>query len=125
MNKCLVRQGLQNGEWSLKNDHSLVIVNFFSNWNLQDVQYADIDYMDRQLDFVLDPEFAGLPSLVDNMRKDGMRFIFILVIWNSGERIQMDEWKPYITIYKTHLLKISTYIWYIPLLFWIYDVAVF
>lgn len=80
MNKCLVRQGLQNGEWSLKNDHSLVIVNFFSNWNLQDVQYADIDYMDRQLDFVLDPEFAGLPSLVDNMRKDGMRFIFILVI---------------------------------------------
>ncbi|XP_077421965.1 sucrase-isomaltase, intestinal [Vanacampus margaritifer] len=43
-----------------------------------DVQYADIDYMNRQLDFVLDPEFAGLPSLVNNMRNEGMRFIFIL-----------------------------------------------
>lgn len=47
---------------------------------LQDVQYADIDYMDRQLDFVLDPEFSKLPALVDTMRRDGMRFIFILVI---------------------------------------------
>ncbi|XP_034556178.1 maltase-glucoamylase, intestinal [Notolabrus celidotus] len=43
-----------------------------------DVQYADIDYMDRQLDFVLDPEFDGLPALVDTMRGEGMRFIFIL-----------------------------------------------
>ncbi|KAG8002120.1 Maltase-glucoamylase, partial [Nibea albiflora] len=43
-----------------------------------DVQYADIDYMDRQLDFVLDPEFKNLPTLVDNMRREGMRFIFIL-----------------------------------------------
>ncbi|XP_077579158.1 sucrase-isomaltase, intestinal [Stigmatopora nigra] len=43
-----------------------------------DVQYADIDYMHRQLDFVLDPEFDGLPNLVDTMRKEGMRFIFIL-----------------------------------------------
>ena len=50
------------------------------NWCLlQDVQYADIDYMDRQLDFVLDPEFARLPQLVDEMRAEGMRFIFILV----------------------------------------------
>lgn len=47
---------------------------------LQDVQYADIDYMDRQLDFVLDPEFDGLPELVKEMRGEGMRFIFILVI---------------------------------------------
>ncbi|XP_049925950.1 sucrase-isomaltase, intestinal [Epinephelus moara] len=43
-----------------------------------DVQYADIDYMDRQLDFVLDPEFDGLPALVNRMRGEGMRFIFIL-----------------------------------------------
>lgn len=47
---------------------------------LQDVQYADIDYMDRQLNFVLDPEFEGLPALVDEMRGEGMRFIFILVM---------------------------------------------
>ncbi|XP_054598752.1 sucrase-isomaltase, intestinal isoform X2 [Nothobranchius furzeri] len=43
-----------------------------------DVQYADIDYMERQLDFVLDSDFKGLPALVDSMRKEGMRFIFIL-----------------------------------------------
>ncbi|KAG7226089.1 hypothetical protein INR49_018700 [Caranx melampygus] len=43
-----------------------------------DVQYADIDYMDRQLDFILDPEFQHLPALVDQMRAEGMRFIFIL-----------------------------------------------
>ncbi|XP_040902104.1 maltase-glucoamylase, intestinal isoform X2 [Toxotes jaculatrix] len=43
-----------------------------------DVQYADIDYMERQLDFVLDPEFRNLPALVDRMRGEGMRFIFIL-----------------------------------------------
>ncbi|KAK5868335.1 hypothetical protein PBY51_009361 [Eleginops maclovinus] len=43
-----------------------------------DVQYADIDYMERQLDFVLDSQFQGLPALVDKMRADSMRFIFIL-----------------------------------------------
>ncbi|XP_015233743.1 PREDICTED: sucrase-isomaltase, intestinal [Cyprinodon variegatus] len=44
-----------------------------------DVQYADIDYMERQLDFVLDKvNFGGLPDLVNKMRAEGMRFIFIL-----------------------------------------------
>ncbi|XP_054477744.1 sucrase-isomaltase, intestinal [Anoplopoma fimbria] len=43
-----------------------------------DVQYADIDYMERQLDFVLDSDFKQLPALVDSMRAEGMRFIFIL-----------------------------------------------
>nr|XP_046169636.1 maltase-glucoamylase, intestinal [Oncorhynchus gorbuscha]XP_046169637.1 maltase-glucoamylase, intestinal [Oncorhynchus gorbuscha]XP_046169639.1 maltase-glucoamylase, intestinal [Oncorhynchus gorbuscha]XP_046169640.1 maltase-glucoamylase, intestinal [Oncorhynchus gorbuscha] len=43
-----------------------------------DVQYADIDYMERQLNFVLDSQFQGLPALVDHMRGEGMRFIFIL-----------------------------------------------
>ncbi|KAJ8368020.1 hypothetical protein SKAU_G00080480 [Synaphobranchus kaupii] len=43
-----------------------------------DVQYADIDYMDRQLDFTLDKNFAGLPALVDRMREEGMKFVFIL-----------------------------------------------
>uniref|UniRef100_A0A8C1T8Z6 alpha-glucosidase n=1 Tax=Cyprinus carpio TaxID=7962 RepID=A0A8C1T8Z6_CYPCA len=45
-----------------------------------DVQYADIDYMERQMDFTLDQvNFKGLPALVDQMRAEGMRFIFILV----------------------------------------------
>lgn len=46
---------------------------------LQDVQYADIDYMDRQLNFVLDPEFSNLPALVERIQGDGGRFIIILV----------------------------------------------
>ncbi|XP_044058887.1 maltase-glucoamylase, intestinal [Siniperca chuatsi] len=53
-----------------------------------DVQYADIDYMNRQLDFVLDLEFDGLPALVDQMRAEGMRFIFILDPAISGNETQ-------------------------------------
>ncbi|XP_074023543.1 maltase-glucoamylase-like [Numenius arquata] len=43
-----------------------------------DVQYADIDYMERQLDFTLNPRFSGLPALIDKIRGEGMRFILIL-----------------------------------------------
>lgn len=64
------------------------------NWHLlQDVQYADIDYMERQLNFVLDKDFQGLPALVDSMRDEGMRFIFILV---------MRYWDLYIEVMLNH-----------------------
>ncbi|XP_014807469.1 PREDICTED: maltase-glucoamylase, intestinal-like [Calidris pugnax] len=43
-----------------------------------DVQYADIDYMERQLDFTLNPRFSGLPALIDKIRGEGMRFVLIL-----------------------------------------------
>ncbi|XP_076845359.1 maltase-glucoamylase isoform X2 [Brachyhypopomus gauderio] len=43
-----------------------------------DVQYADIDYMERQVDFKLNPAFSGLPEWVEKMQKEGLRFIFIL-----------------------------------------------
>ena len=45
-----------------------------------DVQYADIDYMERQLDFTLDERnFAGLADYVDKIRSEyDMRFILIL-----------------------------------------------
>ncbi|XP_013922389.1 PREDICTED: maltase-glucoamylase, intestinal-like, partial [Thamnophis sirtalis] len=43
-----------------------------------DVQYADIDYMERQLDFTLSPNFTNLPALVNRIKKDGMRFVIIL-----------------------------------------------
>lgn len=57
----------------------------------QDVQYSDIDYMERQLDFTLSPKFAGLPALITHMKADGMRVILILVrpcvngtsVWDS------------------------------------------
>lgn len=57
------------------------------------MQYADIDYLERQLDFVLDKEFKNLPALVDRIRGEGMRFIIILVIIIlSYLRIY---WQPY------------------------------
>ncbi|NXI63030.1 MGA protein, partial [Anseranas semipalmata] len=43
-----------------------------------DIQYPDIDYMERQLDFTLSPNFTGLPALVNKIREEGMRFILIL-----------------------------------------------
>ncbi|XP_013810008.1 maltase-glucoamylase-like [Apteryx mantelli] len=43
-----------------------------------DVQYSDIDYMVRQLDFTLSPHFAGLPALINKVKQEGMRFILIL-----------------------------------------------
>ncbi|XP_068026417.1 LOW QUALITY PROTEIN: maltase-glucoamylase-like [Melanerpes formicivorus] len=43
-----------------------------------DVQYSDIDYMLRQLDFTLSPHFSGLPALINRLHEDGMRFILIL-----------------------------------------------
>uniref|UniRef100_A0A8C6XHF7 P-type domain-containing protein n=1 Tax=Naja naja TaxID=35670 RepID=A0A8C6XHF7_NAJNA len=43
-----------------------------------DVQYADIDYMERQLDFTLSPNFTNLPALINRIKKDGMRFVIIL-----------------------------------------------
>uniref|UniRef100_A0A8C0XDJ2 Sucrase-isomaltase, intestinal n=1 Tax=Castor canadensis TaxID=51338 RepID=A0A8C0XDJ2_CASCN len=45
-----------------------------------DVQYSDIDYMERQLDFTLSPKFSGLPDLINRMKDRGMRVILILVL---------------------------------------------
>ncbi|XP_031552826.1 maltase-glucoamylase, intestinal-like [Actinia tenebrosa] len=45
----------------------------------QDVQYGDIDYMVRQLDFTYDKDkFAGLPDYVRSIKKEGLRYIIIL-----------------------------------------------
>ncbi|KAM7133396.1 sucrase-isomaltase, intestinal [Molossus nigricans] len=43
-----------------------------------DVQYTDIDYMERQLDFTIGQEFHDLPQFVDKIRNEGMRYIIIL-----------------------------------------------
>ncbi|KAM4693329.1 maltase-glucoamylase-like [Discoglossus pictus] len=55
-----------------------------------DVQYADIDYMERQMDFTLSPNFTGLPALVDKIRLEGMKFIILL-----DPAIAGNETKPY------------------------------
>ncbi|KAK2496039.1 hypothetical protein MC885_013513, partial [Smutsia gigantea] len=55
-----------------------------------DVQYTDIDYMERQLDFTIGEEFHDLPQFVDKIRNEGMRYIIILDPAISG-----NETKPY------------------------------
>lgn len=55
-----------------------------------DVQYSDIDYMERQLDFTLSPKFDGFPALINRMKANGMRVILILDPAISG-----NETKPY------------------------------
>lgn len=48
--------------------------------HFQDVQFGDIDYMIRMKDFTYDPvNFKGLPEFVRSIRKDGLRYIIILV----------------------------------------------
>ncbi|XP_040830836.1 sucrase-isomaltase, intestinal [Ochotona curzoniae] len=53
-----------------------------------DVQYTDIDYMERQLDFTIGDEFRELPQLVDRIRAGGMRYIIILDPAISGNETQ-------------------------------------
>ncbi|XP_030743202.2 maltase-glucoamylase, intestinal-like [Echinops telfairi] len=44
-----------------------------------DVQYGDIDSMERQLDFTYDKtNFAGLPEFVKALKRDGIRYVIIL-----------------------------------------------
>ncbi|XP_023324355.1 sucrase-isomaltase, intestinal [Eurytemora carolleeae] len=44
-----------------------------------DVQWGDIDYMDRSLDFTINPtDFKELPAFVDSLHDIGMKFIPIL-----------------------------------------------
>jgi len=45
----------------------------------QDAQWGDIDIMDKQLDFTVDPvNFAGLPSYVKDLKAEGIKFVTIL-----------------------------------------------
>ncbi|XP_058412401.1 sucrase-isomaltase, intestinal [Diceros bicornis minor] len=53
-----------------------------------DVQYTDINYMERQLDFTIGEEFSELPQFVDRIRAEGMRYIIILDPAISGNETQ-------------------------------------
>ncbi|ELW64814.1 Sucrase-isomaltase, intestinal [Tupaia chinensis] len=53
-----------------------------------DVQYTDIDYMERQLDFTIGERFSDLPQFVDRIRGEGMRYIIILDPAISGNETQ-------------------------------------
>ncbi|XP_043558940.1 maltase-glucoamylase, intestinal [Chiloscyllium plagiosum] len=57
-----------------------------------DVQYVDIDYMERQLDFTLDvDDFQNLPDFFNKIRSEGMRTIIILDPAISGNETRRYE----------------------------------
>ncbi|KAM3654006.1 LOW QUALITY PROTEIN: maltase-glucoamylase-like, partial [Ammospiza maritima maritima] len=72
--------GFQLCRYGYKNDAEIAeLVQGMSQAQIPlDVQYADIDYMERQLDFTLSPRFQKLPQLVRDIRARGMRFVLIL-----------------------------------------------
>jgi hypothetical protein len=46
----------------------------------QDVQHADIDYMDQKKDFTYDPvNFKGFPEFVKELHNNGQKLVIILV----------------------------------------------
>lgn len=55
------------------------LISFLGVSEFQDVQYGDIDIMDRRLDFTYDPvRFAGLPEYVEELKERGIKFMTIL-----------------------------------------------
>ncbi|PIO31450.1 hypothetical protein AB205_0103070, partial [Aquarana catesbeiana] len=84
--------GFQLCRYGYKNDAE--IADIYENMKRAkipyDVQYADIDYMERQMDFTLGANFSGLPALVDRIRAEGMKFIILL-----DPAIAGNETKPY------------------------------
>ncbi|KFO03551.1 Maltase-glucoamylase, intestinal, partial [Balearica regulorum gibbericeps] len=78
--------GFQLCRYGYRNDSEIAqLVEDMKKANIpQDVQYVDIDHMERQLDFTIGARFAGLPALIDKIKKDGMRFIIILDPTISG-----------------------------------------
>lgn len=46
----------------------------------QDVQHADIDYMDQRKDFTYDPvNYKGFPEFANELHNNGQKLIIILV----------------------------------------------
>ncbi|XP_071832375.1 sucrase-isomaltase, intestinal-like isoform X2 [Apostichopus japonicus] len=57
-----------------------------------DVQYADIDYMDEQRSFTVDPiNYVGLGEFIDDVHAHGQRFIIIL----DHTIAKMETYEPY------------------------------
>ncbi|XP_078486588.1 sucrase-isomaltase, intestinal [Ciona intestinalis] len=74
-------------------DELRTVVDGMRNYQIPyDVQYGDIDYMDRQLDFTIDPiNYPNLPTFVNTMREDyKMRYVVIL-----DPAISANETDPY------------------------------
>lgn len=47
---------------------------------LQDVQHADIDYMDERKDFTYDPvSYRGFPDFAKELHNNGQKLVIIVV----------------------------------------------
>lgn len=58
----------------------LLFLHLYLTSFVQDVQYADIDHMDKQMDFTIDQEkFGGLNTYFKQLQAEGMHTIIILV----------------------------------------------
>ncbi|XP_010220406.1 PREDICTED: maltase-glucoamylase, intestinal-like, partial [Tinamus guttatus] len=61
----------------------------------QDVQHADIDYMERRLDFTYDKEnYAGLPEYIKQLKEEGMHYVVILDPFISKDE-EPGTYRPY------------------------------
>jgi len=73
--------GFQLCRWGYNNlDNMKAAVDRMAQYNIpHDVQYGDIDIMDRSLDFTVDPvNFAGLQEYVLELKTKGIKFVTIL-----------------------------------------------
>ncbi|XP_075863963.1 lysosomal alpha-glucosidase-like [Microcebus murinus] len=60
-----------------------------------DVQYGDIDYMERQMDFTYDKaNFAGLPEFIRQLKNEGMHYVIILEPFLTKDE-PYGTYKPY------------------------------
>uniref|UniRef100_A0A8C7JFA3 MICAL-like protein 2 n=1 Tax=Oncorhynchus kisutch TaxID=8019 RepID=A0A8C7JFA3_ONCKI len=69
---CRWGYGSSNATWD--------VVKNMRNYGIpQDVQWNDIDYMDRSLDFTFDPTaFSTLPGMVKDLHSHGQRYVMML-----------------------------------------------
>ncbi|XP_036804631.1 lysosomal alpha-glucosidase [Oncorhynchus mykiss] len=69
---CRWGYGSSNATWD--------VVKNMRNYGIpQDVQWNDIDYMDRSLDFTFDPTaFSTLPDMVKDLHSHGQRYVMML-----------------------------------------------
>jgi len=73
--------GFQLSRWGYRDtDHIRQVINRTRAAGIpHDVQYADIDYMDGNVDFTVDPtHFGDFAALVDTVKEDGLRFVVII-----------------------------------------------
>ncbi|XP_070541629.1 maltase-glucoamylase-like [Ptychodera flava] len=73
--------GFQLCRWGYNNlTNVMKVVDSMEEYDIpQDIQYGDIDYMERQMIFTIDQEtYAGLPEFVRDLKTRGKHYVIIL-----------------------------------------------